>query len=335
MPIYAAEFFSGMGLVRAGLEPCGVQTIFANDVDRTKAALYWDNWGTKALRVADIRELTGDDVPTVDVATASFPCVDTSVAGDRAGLDGDQSGLVLEFVRILSEMGDRSPRAVLLENVPGFLTINNGLDFDRVKRLLLDLGYDSKPLCVDAAAFVPQSRTRVFVLGIKGGLYHVPDPPELRNDLRLFDVARSRRIEWWNGERKEQFLASLSDLQAERLARHRVNRRISYLGAYRRTRENRAVWEIRSDEIAGTLRTTGGGSSKQAIVRAGRGRVDVRWMDLREYARLQGAGNLRYRSVSERQAMYALGDAVCIPVIQWIGENWLCPALDYCSAHVK
>ena len=327
MPIYAAEFFSGMGLVRAGLEPCGVQTIFANDVDRTKAALYRGNWGEEELRVADIRDLTGDDVPTVDVATSSFPCVDTSVAGDRAGLNGEQSGLVLEFVRILAEMGDRSPRAVLLENVPGFLTSNDGLDFDRVKCLLLDLGYDSQPLCVDAAAFVPQSRPRVFVLGIKGGSCHVPDPPECRRDLRLFDIA-SRRRKWWNGELKEQFLASLSDLQAERLERHRVNRRISYLGAYRRTRKKRPVWEIRSDEIAGALRTTGGGSSRQAIVRAGRGKVDVRWMDLREYARLQGAGHLRYRAVSERQAMYALGDAVCIPVIQWIGENWLCPALD-------
>lgn len=144
------------------------------------------------------------------------------MAGDRAGLDGDQSGLVLEFVRILSEMGDRSPRAVLLENVPGFLTINDGLDFDRVKRLLLDLGYDSQFLCVDAAAFVPQSRPRVFVLGIKGGTCHVPDPPERRNDLRLFDVV-NRRSEWWNGERKEQFLASLSDLQAERLERQQKN----------------------------------------------------------------------------------------------------------------
>ena len=143
----------------------------------------------------------------------------------------------------------------------------------------------------------------------------------------MWQAGAANGSEWWNGERKEQFLASLSDLQAERLERNRVNRSSSYLGAYRRTREKRPVWEIRSDEIAGALRTTKGGSSKQAIVRAGRGRVDVRWMNLREYARLQGASHLCYRSVSERQVMYALGDAACAPVIQWIGENWLCPAL--------
>ena len=322
----AAEFFAGMGLVRAGLDLCGVQTIFANDVDEKKAALYRDNWGCGELHVADIRDLGGDTIPTVDVATASFPCVDTSIAGDRAGLVGDRSGLVFEFVRVISEMGERAPGVVLLENVPGFLTTDGGHDFSRVISGLDELGYRCQHLSVDAAAFVPQSRSRVFVLGKKGGPYRVPAPPPRRSDLRLFDIA-SRRGEWWTGERRERFLSSLSPMQAERLNRYRASRRVSYLGAYRRTRRGRAVWEIRPDEIAGALRTTGGGSSRQAIVRAGRGNVDVRWMDLREYARLQGAGKCRLGAVSERQAMFALGDAVCVPVVKWIGENWLCPAL--------
>ena len=326
MTIQAAEFFAGMGLVRAGLELCGIQTIFANDVDEKKASLYRGNWGCRELRVADIRDLGGDDVPTVDVATASFPCVDTSIAGDRAGLVGDQSGLVFEFVRVISEMGERAPGVVLLENVPGFLTTDGGHDFSRVISDLDELGYRCQHLSVDAAAFVPQSRPRVFVLGKKDGSCRVPEPPPLRSDLRLFDVA-SRRGEWWTGERKKQFLNSLSPMQAERLDRHRTSRRVSYLGAYRRTRKGRAVWEIRPDEIAGALRTTGGGSSRQAIVRAGRSTVDMRWMDLREYARLQGAEKFRFGAVSERQAMFALGDAVCVPVVKWIGENWLCPAL--------
>lgn len=127
---------------------------------------------------------------------------------------------------------------------------------------------------------------------------------------------------------KRDFLRSLSLIQRKRLSRYRTKRRVSYFGAYRRTRNGSPVWEIRPDEIAGALRTTGGGSSRQAIVRAGRGTVDIRWMDLQEYARLQGAGDLSYRSVSERQAMFALGDAVCVPVVEWIGRTWLNPALE-------
>ena len=58
-------------------------------------------------------------------------------------------------------------------------------------------------------------------------------------------------------------------------------------------------------------------------MRVGGGRFDARWMDVSEYARLQGAEVLSYDSVSERQAMFALGDAVCVPVIEWLGSNWL------------
>ena len=120
----AAEFFAGMGLMRAGLESVGIETVFANDIDETKAALYRDNWGTAALHIGDIRGLHGDDIPDIDLATASFPCVDLSLAGHRRGLEGEQSRLVMDFLRILREMGTRAPHTVLIENVPGFLTAN-------------------------------------------------------------------------------------------------------------------------------------------------------------------------------------------------------------------
>ena len=95
MALRTAEFFSGMGLTRASLDRCGIKTVFANDVTTTKAALYCDNWGARELRVCDIRKLTGSDIPTVDLATASFPCVDLSVAGQRRGLHGYRSSVIL------------------------------------------------------------------------------------------------------------------------------------------------------------------------------------------------------------------------------------------------
>lgn len=59
-------------------------------------------------------------MPSVDIATASFPCVDLSLAGYRKGLEGEQSGLFFEFCRVLREMGERIPPAVLVENVFSF-----------------------------------------------------------------------------------------------------------------------------------------------------------------------------------------------------------------------
>ena len=317
----AAEFFAGMGLVRAGLERAGVTTVFANDIDPTKAALYRANWGTDELVMDDICNLTGGDIPDVEVATASFPCTDMSLAGNLAGLNGSESALIIEFCRIIGEMGQRQPDAVIVENVPGFLKTNDGRDFRRVVELLEALGYTVTSTVINAAGFVPQSRRRVFLLCSLGPQPSLPDPPQGKRG-HLIDVACTEE-EWWSPERSDAFLTSLSVLQRQRIEHLRSSSEVRCMGAYRRTRHGSAVWEVRRDEIAGALRTTRGGSSRQALVRVGRGEFAVRWMTVAEYARLQGAQDLRFDSVTERQAMYALGDAVCVPVIEWIATSWL------------
>ena len=320
----AAEFFAGMGLMRAGLARCGIETAFANDFDRIKARLYRENWGAGELREADIRDLAGKDVPPVDIATASFPCVDLSLAGSRAGLEGQRSGVVFEFLRIVGEMRPRPP-IVILENVPGFLTANRGEAYLAVVSRLRALGYRANHALIDAAAFVPQSRLRVFLLGfLDVDPVLLPDPPPRHPGLRLGDVAVDH-AEWWGAKRLGKFLCSLSDIQAARVDAYQMRPRVAHHGAYRRTRHHRAVWEVRADEVAGTLRTTAGGSGRQAVLRAGNGDLAARWMDVREYAALQGAGDMQCQSVSPRQAMYAFGDAVCVPVVEWLVKQCVLP----------
>lgn len=322
----AAEFFSGMGLVRAALERCNIETVFANDINETKAELYRDNWGDRELEVADIRALDGSDIPTVDLATASFPCVDLSLAGRRAGLDGLRSNVVFDFFRILEEMGDRAPDTVMMENVPGLLTSNGGRDLHAMTDRLTGLGYSTAHGCVDAAAFVPQSRVRVFVIGSRTGTPDIPPPLPPRDDLRLADVAKKDE-DWWAPCRFGSFLTSLSPIQARRVATYQARPEIGFFGAFRRTRREATVWEVRADERAGALRTTRGGSSRQAILRAGQGGLGARWMNVDEYARLQGAEGMRFGAVTPQQAMFALGDAVCVPVVEWLARKTLLPLL--------
>ena len=324
--LVAAEFFAGMGLMRAALDRCGVETVFANDVDKTKALLYAENWGDGELSLGDIRDIRGCELPRVDLATASFPCVDVSLAGYRAGLSGTRSGVVYEFCRILDEMAE-PPAMVILENVPGFLTVNGGQDYRALACQLEQAGYRTTHICVDAAAFVPQSRLRVFLLGFRDfeSVPMLPPPPSPRKDLRLADIV-DEDLDWWESPRRDAFLETLSDLQAARVDAFNAQPTLSYRGAYRRTRRGRAVWEVRRDEIAGTLRTTQGGSGRQAMLRAGQGKLAVRWMDASEYAALQGATCIKYDSVSPRQAMYAFGDAVCVPAVEWLVNNCVLPA---------
>ena len=97
--------------------------------------------------------------------------------------------------------------------------------------------------------------------------------------------------------------------------------------AYRRTRAGKPVWEMREDDISGCLRTARGGSSKQAVVFIGKGKVRMRWMTGLEYARLQGANNFNLKGFKESQIQYAFGDAVAVPAVTWIMEQAILPAL--------
>ena len=162
-----AEFFAGIGLMRIGLEGEGWTCSFANDIDPAKHEMYSGHFGgsEETYLVRDVHEIHGDDVPSVRLATASFPCTDLSLAGARQGLSGQQSSAFWGFLRAMDEMGDRRPSVLLIENVPGFLTSKRGLDFQQAMLGLNRLGYAADAFIINAARFVPQSRERLFIVG--------------------------------------------------------------------------------------------------------------------------------------------------------------------------
>ena len=356
----AAEFFAGAGLVRSALEAVGGEVVFANDIEPFKHALYAANFDARDFVLGDVRDVTGHSVPSVDLATSSFPCTDLSLAGNQAGLLGEHSSMFWEFARVLREMGRRRPRAVLLENVPSFITSKGGRDLADAIAELNALGYVCDLLLVDARKFVPQSRPRLFIVGSrdrhpaavnpKNSLLPFADPlrparimrfiaehPELKFQIMPLEPPVERPSDlteiverfpanhevWWSPERVDAFTRSLSPIQGDRLHELYAGSRLSWATAYRRTRRGHAVWEIRGDGISGCLRTARGGSSKQAIVEAGRGQLRVRWMVPVEYARLQGAPDFQVDAVSSNQALFALGDAVCVPAVQWILDRYV------------
>ncbi|WP_235477880.1 MULTISPECIES: DNA cytosine methyltransferase [unclassified Frigoribacterium] len=119
-------------------------------------------------RKRDIRDVQPKDIPEADVWAGGFPCQDISLArmGPRSGLNGNQSGLFFEFARLLEA---RRPEVVVIENVAGLLSSNQGRDFGLVIRTLADLGYGVAWRVLDSRHFgIPQSRTRVFIVGTLG-----------------------------------------------------------------------------------------------------------------------------------------------------------------------
>src|SRR3954452_11457623 len=161
-----AEFFAGIGWMRLGLERGGWSTIYANDIEPEKREIYraLSEQGADHFELGDIHAINPRRIPSVALATASFPCNDLSLAGMRKGLNGAQSSAFWGFTRLISGMKERRPALLLIENVTGFLTSNGGADFENALQALNRLGYDVDPFIIDAAHFVPQSRRRLFVV---------------------------------------------------------------------------------------------------------------------------------------------------------------------------
>lgn len=163
------EFFAGGGMARAGLGK-GWKCLLANDFDPKKAAAYAQNWGSDHLIVDDIRNISPDEMTgNPDLVWGSFPCQDLSLAGGGGGLGGDRSGTFWPFVSHIQALRDegRAPALIALENVLGTLTSHSGRDFTAICEALRNLGYRFGAIVVDAALFVPQSRPRLFIIGVR------------------------------------------------------------------------------------------------------------------------------------------------------------------------
>lgn len=208
------EFFAGGGMARAGLGD-GWQCLFANDFDFKKGAAYqanWDKGSQTVLKVGDIRQVqTSELMGVADLAWASFPCQDLSLAGGGAGLRGERSGTFYPFWDVLKQLIEegRAPRVVALENVTGTLTSHGGKDFEAICETFAENGYRYGALVIDAAMFVPHSRPRLFVVGVRDGveidgslLSPGPIEPFHTRGLRaayerIGDAAKLKWL-WWN-----------------------------------------------------------------------------------------------------------------------------------------
>ncbi len=363
-----ADFFAGIGLVTMGLDRAGWKTVRAYDYAEEKARAYENHFKAGHYVTEDIAKTRGADVPAVTLAHASFPCTDLSVAGARAGIHKGESSAFWEFVRVVREMkeahGEANPPLILLENVEGLLTSNAGKDLRAVLSTLNELGYSVDLLRIDAANFVPQSRVRIFIIGIQDEIVNrlptgsmeqeyalrssdarskkIAEYIEQNTDLRWYFhqlpnlPARKVLLEdiidlnepWWDEDRTAYLFNQMHERHRQLVREKMSEDEFSYFPAFRRMRERdgekRSTVELRSDGIAGCLRTPKGGSARQIVLRAGKGTFNARLFNGREAARLMGADDFVIDpGLSLNQVLFGFGDAVCVPAVEWIGTHYL------------
>lgn len=362
VPMTVAEYFAGIGLFRMGLEAAGWRVVYANDWNAERAKMYRGFFG-EDYEVKDIFSVALDEIPQTILATCSFPCIDLSLAGKREGINGRHSGAFWGFYDKLREQEAKAPPIVLLENVTGWLYSNGGEDFYATAKSLNKLGYACDVFMLNARSFIPQSRPRLFMVGIKEGAeidnraslparskrlmpdrlkrlmletddiqwawLDIPEPPSYRNTGFSHEIVEELSIQdlrWWPDQKVEKHLAMMPPshlAMVKRMARLKGERFRTF---FRRRRAEGQRAEVRSDDIAGCLRTAVGGSGKQFLVAAGNDSIRMRTLTAREYARLQGVpDSFPIVADSERQALNAFGDAICVPVVSWLATEILQP----------
>ncbi|HTV56434.1 MAG TPA: DNA cytosine methyltransferase [Terriglobia bacterium] len=223
------EFFAGGGLARLGLG-AKWRCIFANEWCEKKAAAYRAYFGkSPELKVEDVAKLSIEDLPGEPcLAWASFPCQDLSLAGAGAGLDGERSGTFRPFWSLISCIAQqaRGPKLIVLENVVGALMSHKGSDFAVIVRAFADGGYRLGAVVIDAVHFLPQSRPRLFVIGVERDVSLAPElicvaPSEpwhpsflLRAHASLPDNLKRHWV-WWNLPVPSQTASSLASVIEE------------------------------------------------------------------------------------------------------------------------
>ena len=360
------EFFAGGGLVRVGLGPSW-RCLFANDVDPMKCAAYRANFGGVELVETDIAALNVRDLPApaADLAWASFPCQDLSLAGARRGLSGGRSRLFFDFMRLMGDLkaDARAPRTIVIENVAGLLSSNGGRDFAAVATALADLGHAVSAMVLNASAFTPQSRPRLFIFGFSPAAEAPFGPPAesdpatpaaLRRAVGALPARVRRGWRWLQPRPAARRNSTLSDIvdahaadwsadlgaRALRLMSPRQRAAIGGLLDRAETRIGAAFFRVRTengekvqrlearfDGLAGCLRTPAGGSSRQLLLLVDRAGVRARRLNPREAARLMGAPERYVLPARTTDALKVMGDGVAPPVVRWIAEAILEPAL--------
>ena len=343
------DFFAGSGLVSVGLSS-EFRTIWANDISHKKALVFNANNNAGVLQVCPIENISGKVLPTVDLSWGSFPCQDLSLAGDIKGLYASRSGLFWQWLRVMDEMPVRPP-VVVAENVIGFVSAAGGKYYVDAHEELVKRGYRVGSVMLDAANWLPQSRKRIFVIGVQNGVdvnaltstsatWCHPDPIVKVSDMVSDWV-------WWNIPKpncRKPVLDEIVDfdspcdseaIQSQKLSlisREKIQQlrelsrgcRRAFTG-YRRTRNHKQVLEVRTDGMAGCLRTPCGGSSRQILIIATDGKLRTRLLTVRETARLMGVPDSYMIPGSYNDGYMAMGDAVAVPVVEYLSSRLLAP----------
>ena len=161
-----ATLFSGIGAPEFAARKVfdSVKTIFACEIDKCARQSYLANHEAPIVFYDDVCDLDARAYAgQIDILIGGSPCQDFSIAGQRAGEDGERGNLIWQFYRVVSEA---RPKVFIYENVKGFLSINGGKSYQRFLDALRGLGYYCHAEVLNTKDYgIPQNRERLYIVG--------------------------------------------------------------------------------------------------------------------------------------------------------------------------
>jgi DNA (cytosine-5)-methyltransferase 1 len=178
----------------------------------------------------------------------------------------------------------------------------------------------------------PEKITR-FIRNNSDLSWFINELPMLPKRIIALEDIIDEQADWWPKDRSDYLFNQMFERHKNEVLRLMDNNFWTYRTVFRRMRLRNGIKqstaEVRLDGIAGCLRTPKGGSARQIVIRAGNGRFSSRLLNARECARLMGAEGFHLdENLSLNDALFGFGDSVCVPVIEWIVENYFNPLLE-------
>jgi DNA (cytosine-5)-methyltransferase 1 len=195
--------FAGIGGLDYGFHKSGSSVVFNSEIDEPARLVLAEQF-PESLLLGDIKEIKR--IPDIDILTGGFPCQDISIAGTRAGLAGERSGLVNQVFRLIS--GAKKPDLVILENVLNLISLHQGAALRSILNDFENLGYRWAYRVVDTRGFgLPQRRLRVVLVASRGPLdpsqilFQDQVDSQIDDSVSTLDVADGFGFYWTEGKR--------------------------------------------------------------------------------------------------------------------------------------
>ena len=333
----AVSLFAGVGGFDLALTRAGVKVVAAVEINEKCREVLGQRFPETKL-FDDVKEVTGEQlraagfVPERGIITAGFPCQDLSVAGLRKGLAGQRSGLFWEIIRLIDETQTES---IILENVPGLLSSQQGKDMGIIITALVERGYGVCWRVLDSQNFgVPQRRRRVFIVASRGN-HRRPVEVLFESDSGFWNLEESGQkrktvAAETKGSVNEDSTNELTDFifQCNRKNDSRIYETIAptlgcYVGSIPLTFTSNHKQLASGKDVTNTITASlyHHGTVVNQDVADGHLIIDepiVRKITPRECERLQGFPDDWTAAQADSHRYKMLGNAVSVPVVEWI-----------------